>query len=67
MLVDSYDFISTYHLKYGGSDRIPNIIKGYQTKIKEEFIAALQSDNNFRSKANLIIDYVSLTQKSINP
>lgn len=58
MIIDSYDYISLYHLKYGGSDIIPSIINEYSSKTKVEFIQAIKSDKHFNKKASSLSKYV---------
>jgi hypothetical protein len=37
MLIKSFDLVSVYHLKYGGTDILPNIIKSYPSKNISDF------------------------------
>ena len=58
MLLDSFDFVSVYHLRYGGTDRIPNIINKYDAKTKNDLYMKILSDPNFDMITKSITGYV---------
>jgi hypothetical protein len=58
MMLESYDYISLFHLRYGGSDRIPTIINDYHAETKDDFIRAVKLDNSFKKKTTAITAYV---------
>ncbi len=57
MLISSFDLVSTSHLKYGGTDILPNIIKSYPSKNISDFSNSI-STNDLHSITQKITVFV---------